>query len=122
MKRLLVLALAGCPAPNAPSISPQPDAVRKAMAHYDIRASSLPAPYATPDADNGSNTVPRPDGATLTLPPDFRSPLRDGGWKRPRSMALAPNGDVFVVDSEAGALTVLRDANGDGIAKSGSYS
>jgi len=25
--------------------------------------------------------------------------------------------DVFVVDSEAGALTVLRDANGDGIAE-----
>jgi glucose/arabinose dehydrogenase len=31
-------------------------------------------------------------------------------------MALAPNGDVFLADSSAGTIWVLRDTNGDGIA------
>jgi glucose/arabinose dehydrogenase len=33
---------------------------------------------------------------------------------RPRMMTLAPNGDIFVAQSSAGTVTVLRDANKDG--------
>src|SRR5262249_9668568 len=38
------------------------------------------------------------------------------GFTLPRWMALAPNGDVFVADSRAGKILVLRDTNKDGVA------
>lgn len=36
------------------------------------------------------------------------------GFSKPRMMALAPNGDVFLSDMDAGTVLVLRDGNGDG--------
>lgn len=123
---VIALALAGCRPPPTPEGTPAPTPTpartstptRTLLRHYDVRASSLPAPNTSPDADNGPNVIPRPDGATLTLPDGFTiRPLASGGWKEPRWMALAPNGDVFVVDSQAGTITVLRDADGDGTAE-----
>ncbi|GAA5534152.1 PQQ-dependent sugar dehydrogenase [Deinococcus aluminii] len=50
----------------------------------------------------------------LTLPPGFQVTVYADGMKKPRLMALAPNGDLFVSDSAAGRVYVLpdRDANG----------
>ena len=36
------------------------------------------------------------------------------GLNNPRKIATAPNGDVFVAESEPGRIRVLRDADGDG--------
>ncbi len=64
---------------------------------------------------NPPKMIPRPEGASLTLPEGFTATvIASGGFKRPRTAAQAPNGDIFIVDSGAGSLWVLRDADGNG--------
>jgi glucose/arabinose dehydrogenase len=61
--------------------------------------------------------VARPGNAKLNLPSGFE--IREyatGDFREPRWMALAPNGDVFLADSTAGAIIVLRDTSGNGTA------
>lgn len=56
-------------------------------------------------------------GATtqnLRAPAGFTVSEYASGFKQPRHLALAPNGDVFLTDSAAGQIYVLRDANRDG--------
>jgi glucose/arabinose dehydrogenase len=77
----------------------------------------LPPPYSTPSVDNPPEIIPRPPGAQLHLPPGFEiSTFAEGGFERPRWMAFAPNGDVFLADAWAGTIIVLRDTRGDGTA------
>ena len=88
------------------------------LAHYDIKASDLPAPKIENEVNNGPRVVARPAGARLTMPPGFEiSTFAEGGFTRPRWMALAPNGDVFLADSMGGKIIVLRDTNNDGVAE-----
>jgi glucose/arabinose dehydrogenase len=71
-----------------------------------------------PDASNPPSVVPKPAGASLSLPPGFAADVyAEGGFTRPRWAVEAPNGDVFVTDSEAGKIVVLRDADKDGKAE-----
>jgi len=86
-----------------------------APGHYDITPASLPPPAVAQGPRNNPNIVPRPAGANLTLPPGFTiSEFAEGDLKNPRWMALAPNGDVFVAESQEGRIKILRDKNGDG--------
>ncbi len=88
-----------------------------ALAHHEIKASDLPAPKIENEVNNGPRVIPRPEGATLNMPPGFEiGTFAEGGFTRPRWMALAPNGDVFLADSMGGKITVLRDTNNDGVA------
>lgn len=50
----------------------------------------------------------------LTLPEGFKAEIYASGFKKPRLMATAPNGDVFVSDEKSGEVTVLLDRNNDG--------
>ncbi|MFC4454227.1 PQQ-dependent sugar dehydrogenase [Deinococcus sonorensis] len=50
----------------------------------------------------------------LTLPAGFHATLYAGGFKKPRLMATAPNGDTFVADAETGEVIALLDRNNDG--------
>ena len=69
---------------------------------------------------NPPKLVPRPEGASLTLPAGFTATqIAAGGFKRPRTAAQAPNGDLVIVDSGAGALWFLRDANANGTIEDG---
>jgi glucose/arabinose dehydrogenase len=89
-----------------------PSALRK----YHIKASDLPPPTDY-SASNGPEVVSKPSGAELTLPKDFKiGVFAEGGFNSPRWLALAPNGDIFVAESRANRITVLRDKNGDGMA------
>lgn len=118
---VLFFACAGndVPAPDIPpESSPGPAATAPALKRYHIRAADLPPAYDTPDAVNPPKVVQRPAGASLTLPPRFHiEPFAEGGFERPRGLKLAPNGDVFLTDSQAGKVLVLRDADGDGKAE-----
>jgi len=106
---LLGLLLACCPA--AESATPE-------LRHYEISASNLPKPYATPSASSVSFVIGRPSGAHLTLPPGFEARVwASSGMEEPRMMALAPNGDVFVSDGSAGKIHLFRDADHDGVAE-----
>jgi glucose/arabinose dehydrogenase len=88
------------------------------FAHYDIKPSDLPPPNPAEDAVNPPRIIPKPAEAKLNLPPGFAaSTFAEGDFKQPRWMALAPNGDVFVADSVAGKIIVLRDKDKDGIAE-----
>ena len=58
-----------------------------------------------------------PDGGHLTLPEGFNVSIFADQLQNPRWMALAPNGDVFLAESAAGKITVLRDSNHDGVAE-----
>jgi glucose/arabinose dehydrogenase len=55
----------------------------------------------------------------LTVPAGFAVNVFADTLQMPRMMALAPNGDVFVSEPVRGqgAITILRDANRDGVAE-----
>jgi glucose/arabinose dehydrogenase len=74
--------------------------------HFTVDA--MPPPNATGSAYRGSSVVARPAGAMLRVPPDFGVDLLAAGLERPRTLRVAPNGDVFVAESSAGQLRVLR--------------
>jgi glucose/arabinose dehydrogenase len=87
-------------------------------AAHRIRVEDLPPPHATPSVDNGANVVPRPPDAWPRVPAGFRVRLYADGLEGPRALATAPNGDIFVADSMAGAVRVLRGLRADGRAAS----
>lgn len=72
------------------------------------RNPSLPAPYATPSVDNAARVVPAPQGFLPKVPQGFRVMMWAHGFKSPRWLATAPNGDVFVADNLANAVFVLH--------------
>src|SRR4030095_12838579 len=85
------------------------------LRHYDIKVSDLPAPEVLTGPRNQSKVIPRPDGAELTLPRGFQVAVyAEGDLQQPRNMALAPNGDVFVAESQGNRISILRDSNNDG--------
>ena len=79
------------------------------------RAGALPAPATA--SPKPSRAVSRPEGMspkaangfTVTMAADLRAP---------RMMVYAPNGDLFVSSPGANNITVLRDANNDGVFES----
>ena len=84
---------------------------------HELKVSDLPPPFQTNSALRGSKVVPQSANSTLTLPKGFKlNVFAEGGFKRPRWMALAPNGDVFLSDAQANTIFVLRDTNKDGVA------
>lgn len=119
-KPLLLLAamlLMACP---RESVAPADAAAESVMAqprHVDIRPDRLAPPYATPSAGNPPRVTAPPRGATLRLPPGFHIALFADHLDDPRGMILAPNGDVILSEPDAGKITILRDANHDGIAE-----
>jgi len=87
------------------------------LQHHEIRADRLPAPYATQSSGNPPIVVAPPADARLHLPPGFRINVYASGFDDPRTMLLAPNGDVIVAEPGGGKITILRDANHDGVAE-----
>lgn len=81
---------------------------------HKITIHDLPAPYATESVNNGPNKVERPDGAQLQVPAGFRIEQYAAGLRNPRYLLTAPNGDIFVTESRADMIKVLRDTDGDG--------
>ncbi len=84
---------------------------------YQINAQDLPKPYASDSASRGSDVVGQPKNAKLSVPKGFKvNVYAEGGFENPRWLTLAPNGDVFVADSRANSIIILRDKNKDGAA------
>ena len=107
-----------CAQSSNPKASTQPAITNAPLAHFEIKPSDLPAPKVNNDANNPPRVIGQPSDAKLNVPKGFAvSTFAEGGFERPRWMALAPNGDVFLADSEAGKIYVLRDANKDGVAE-----
>lgn len=58
--------------------------------------------------------VPPPANFQPQVPLGFKASIFASGFKEPRWMAVAPDGDVFVADSGAGEVAVLRSASSAG--------
>ncbi len=84
---------------------------------FQYKAENLPAPFASESARRNSKVIAQPANATFKLPKGFQVNIyAEGDFKNPRWMTLAPNGDVFVADSNANSIIILRDKNKDGTA------
>ncbi len=86
-------------------------------ARHLIRPEDLPKPYATEDASNFSDIVPRPAATLPQAPAGFKVSLYASGLDGPRLVREAPNGDLFVAESRAGRIRILRGVGADGRAK-----
>jgi glucose/arabinose dehydrogenase len=82
--------------------------------HHRIDPRELPSPNANASAKNHPKIVARPEGAQLHVPSGFKVELYADGFKNPRHLTTAPNGDIFVVESEPGLIRVLRETSGHG--------
>lgn len=91
-----------------------------ALVPQSIAPPPLPSPFATPWFRKPTRVVAMPDGRQLTVPSGFTVTIFADHLQMARFMALAPNGDVFLsepVSRTAGKITLLRDADRDGVAE-----
>ena len=82
-----------------------------------ITVADLPQPKQDESVDNGADEVDRPAGAIPQAPPGFKVELYAEGFTEPRLIRTAPNGDLFLADSKAGQIRVLRGVGPDGKAQ-----
>ncbi len=80
--------------------------------NHHFTAADLPAPYSTRSAGNGPRVVGRPADARLSVPPHFTVREFVGGLSGPRLIRGAPNGDIFIAETGARCIHVLRAADG----------
>jgi glucose/arabinose dehydrogenase len=81
------------------------------VAHH-ITLADLPPPYATTSSGNGPKVVRQPANAALSVPPRFTVRLFAAGFSNPRIIRVAPNGDIFIAETAANRIRVLRAADG----------
>jgi glucose/arabinose dehydrogenase len=77
-----------------------------------IKPDDLPRPGATPSSASVSRVVRRPPAALPQVPAGFKVELFAEGLNGPRQMRVAPNGDIFVAETSAGRIRILRAAEG----------
>lgn len=79
---------------------------------------TLPPPYATESKTNSSKVIGWPEGKTPKAPEGFTVTKFADGFENPRWTYIAPNNDIFVVESGTRAsknqITILRDKDKDG--------
>lgn len=73
-----------------------------------IRPQDLPPPGATPSVANAPHVVARPAGAKPQVPAGFKIELLAEKLSGPRTLQVAPNGDIFVAETRTGRIRVLR--------------
>jgi len=106
MNRLRLLAFAVVAVSFSPSLAlPQITHGKKV---------ELPKPFATKSAGNPPAEEKPPQGFLPTVPAGFQIHVFARGFKEPRWLAIAPNGDVFLADSTAGTINILRDTKNTG--------
>ena len=75
---------------------------------HRVDLSRLPVPYHTSSAVNLPWVSAKPPGAKLAVPAGFKVEVFLEGVNGPRSMLVAPNGDIVLAETKAGRLKVLR--------------
>jgi glucose/arabinose dehydrogenase len=88
-----------------------------------IKPSDLPAPPPVTAADGEKSVgnivklVEPPQGALPKVPDAFAVEVFASGFKQPRTMRIAPNGDIFLSESGTGRVLVFRAGAGGAPAK-----
>ncbi len=73
-----------------------------------ITPADLPKPYESKSVFNGPRLAKRPEGALPKVPDGFKVEEFLGGLNNPRLLKVAPNGDIFVAESRANQVRVIR--------------
>jgi glucose/arabinose dehydrogenase len=81
---------------------------------HHITVADLPSPYSTDSADNHPEIVARPANSWPQVLPGFKVDLYVTGLDNPRLMRTAPNGDVFLAESQSGKIRVFRGISSSG--------
>lgn len=106
-----------CQAAPQPAGAPRVETFKTPTVH-SVDPAALPKPFDTKSTARVSKIIPQPADAVLRMPEGFKiNVFAEGDFKYPRWMVLAPNGDVFLADSRANSVIVLRDSNKDGVAE-----
>ena len=89
---------------------------------HHVRVQDLPEPFATPSVRNAPRIIAKPDGAELSAPAGFKVSAFADKLQGPRTLRVAPNGDVFVTETQAGRIKVLRPSrDGASVASSDTF-
>jgi len=79
------------------------------------KASELPAPFATPSANNRPHVIGQPETAKVTVPAGFSADVWASEFTTPRFMLQGSHGEILLSDSgsTAGTGKVYAFRNGD---------
>ncbi len=81
---------------------------------HSVDLAALPAPFSTVSAGNGPEVVAPPAGAVPSVPQGFTVKLFASGLSAPRLLRVAPNHDIFIAETRAGRIRMMRAADGAG--------
>jgi glucose/arabinose dehydrogenase len=79
-----------------------------------LTVADLPGPRPDESVDNGPTVVARPSNAWPIAPKGFKVELYATGLDNPRLLRVAPNGDLFLAESQTGKIRVFRGVGADG--------
>ena len=79
-----------------------------------ITTADLPKPFESPSATVFARIAKRPEGAMPHVPAGFKVEEFASGFKNPRLIRGAQNGDLFVADSRTKSILVLRQGKESG--------
>ena len=82
-----------------------------------LTVADLPDPKPNESVDNGPALIPRPSNAWPIAPKGFKVELYATDLDNPRLIRTAPNGDIFLAESQPGVIKVFRGVGPDGKAK-----
>ena len=82
-----------------------------------LTVTDLPAPAQQESVDNGPTMVPRPANVLPIAPRGFKVAIYATGLDNPRLIRTAPNGDLFLAESETGKIKIFRSVRADGTAQ-----
>jgi len=82
-----------------------------------LTVGDMPKPNHEESVKNRPKETKRPESAWPKAPDGFVVGEFAKDFQQPRVVVTAPNGDIFVAESKADRVSVLRDADGDGIAE-----
>jgi len=99
---------------SVPAVADDPAHWRhsKPGARYRIDALSLVKPFATRSAGNFPRIAAKPADATLSVPEGFAIKPFATQLADPRTLRIAPNGDLFVVETRTGRILAMRPTVG----------
>lgn len=79
---------------------------------YHLKVADLPSPYSTVSAGNGPRVIHPTESSQLAVPAGFTVRKFAEGLTNPRLTRVAPNGDIFVAETAARRIRVIRAVDG----------
>jgi glucose/arabinose dehydrogenase len=83
-----------------------------------ITVADLPAPFTTKSVAAFARIVPKPSDAWPQTLPGFKVTMYASGFDNARAIRMAPNGDIFLAESDPGKIIVLHGMTASGQAES----